>query len=156
MRRHRLSPSRIWARGRRDPATGCLVWQGAHDAKGYGRVRYRGRVVRPHRLAWELSRHRRVPAGKLVTHRCDNPPCFEPRHMRLGTPQSNMREASLRGRLCHGERHPRAKLTGSVVAEARSVHQAGLATFAVLAAESGVAPATIREAVVGVTWRHVQ
>lgn len=150
-----LPANRIWARTRRDTATGCLLWLGAHDAKGYGRVRFRGRLVRVHRLAWQLARRRSVPAGRLIAHRCDRPPCLEPQHLRSSTHLQNMAEARERGRLAIGSRHGQAKLTEQVVALARLQVAMHHVTVRELAAAAGVASSTMADAIRGTTWSHV-
>ena len=71
--------------------SGCLIWMGATDAHGYGRI-YAGRKVVPvHRYAWERE-HGSIPEGMVVDHRyhCD-PSCCEVSHLRLATRTENRR-----------------------------------------------------------------
>ena len=43
-----------------------------------------------HRLAWEAFNAEPIPDGLLVLHKCDNPKCFNPHHLFLGTQRDNM------------------------------------------------------------------
>jgi hypothetical protein len=79
----------------------CWEWGGTRDKDGYG-FRSLGVWInrRAHRLAWAWANgmwHRNggdtaIPAGMFVLHSCDNPPCCNPAHLRLGTHEENMRE----------------------------------------------------------------
>jgi hypothetical protein len=87
---------------------GCWVWQGTVN-RGYGRVglpvrkpRKAWRVQPPrlysaHRLSWEVH-HGPIPPGMLVCHRCDNPSCWNPDHLFLGTNADNNRDGRSKGR----------------------------------------------------------
>lgn len=45
-----------------------------------------------HRLAWEAFNAEPIPDGLLVLHKCDNPKCFNPHHLFLGTQKDNMQD----------------------------------------------------------------
>lgn len=88
---------RIWDRKNVTPS-GCWEWTGACVTKGYGHITSgRGRQITVHRVAFELT-NGPIPAGMFVLHRCDNPPCFNPEHLFLGTNLDNMRDAKSKGR----------------------------------------------------------
>ncbi len=53
--------------------------------------------VAAHRYAWILT-HGEPEAGQHVLHKCDNPPCCNPAHLRLGTHDQNMAEMAAKGR----------------------------------------------------------
>ena len=78
--------------------SGCLVWTGYVNQKGYGRIGVNGRLLRTHRLAWSLANDQPVPEGKMILHSCDNPPCCEPSHLRPGTQAENTADMIARGR----------------------------------------------------------
>jgi len=90
---------------------GCLEWQGARLASGYGLIG-RGRrdegMAYVHRLAWELA-HGPIPDGMFVCHHCDNPPCCNVEHLFLGTHADNMADMVTKGRACGGGRHMTAR-----------------------------------------------
>lgn len=59
----------------------CLLWQGALDVKGYGRVKRDGHRL-AHRYAWALV-NGPIPAGTTVDHLCFTRRCVNPDHLRL-------------------------------------------------------------------------
>jgi len=98
-------------RAKRTP-TGCLEWTqrcmkpyGRSVARGYGIISVweNGKVrnISIHRKSFELF-NGPIPDGLCVLHRCDNPPCFEPSHLFLGTRQENNADMFQKGRNRHG------------------------------------------------------
>ena len=68
----------------------CLLWVGAKDHEGYGRVNASGERVSAHRYAWQRI-HGPIPDGMKVDHKlhCDVS-CCNVDHLRLATNAQNM------------------------------------------------------------------
>lgn len=86
-----------------DEATGCWNWRGA-KVFGYGVTSYQNRQVRAHRLAMHLWRRMDIRDPRAVLHRCDNPSCFNPKHLFLGTQLENIRDMVSKGRHCNSKK----------------------------------------------------
>lgn len=87
-----------------EPNTGCWLWPGTVRARkgkdksvGYGVTRYRGALVKAHRLSFELNKGP-IPAGGQVLHKCDVPLCVNPDHLYVGDHATNMQDVKRRGR----------------------------------------------------------
>lgn len=80
-------------------SSGCWVWTGPTNKKGYGRIGIRvKRASRlAHRAAWLLMVGD-IPPGIFVCHHCDNPPCCNPAHLFLGTNKENKEDSKRKGR----------------------------------------------------------
>lgn len=92
-----------------------LLWDGTYRPSG------RPRFVKAHRLAWTLAYG--DPGDLQVLHRCDNPPCQNPRHLVLGSNADNIRDKVERGRCAPGDDRLgrfRRRLTDEQVAEIRA------------------------------------
>lgn len=104
---NRIAPFEARFRARLEPAdNGCIVWTGARNARGYGRVSTAKipnlpRITYAHRVAYYIATGE-TPA--LLRHTCDNPPCCNPHHLLPGTQQDNMRDAVERGQITRGPR----------------------------------------------------
>lgn len=75
----------------------CWEWQAA-TSSGYGSfgIGYPENIA-AHRYSWMLHSGE-IPDGKIVRHTCDNRPCVNPAHLRLGTKADNFVDMMERGR----------------------------------------------------------
>ena len=151
--------ARIEANTQRLESTGCLIWTGARNADGRGRMVLpaddrRVYAVVP-RVVYVLE-HDVEPGDRLVLHGpCDRPECVAIEHLRLGTFADNVADALERGRARIGTNHPHAKLREidvRFVAERLATH-----TDAEIADALGglVCRRTVNSIRHGETWGHV-
>lgn len=149
---------RFWAKVERTGPNECWLWKGcgSRNRRGeiYGHFRVNGRMTRATRVSYELH-NGPVPAGMVVRHKCDNPPCVNPAHLEVGTQRDNVKDRYDRGRQNHvaGEKHGNAKLTEQNVRDIRSRAAAGANKHA-MAREYGVSNYAIYHAIHG--WKHVE
>lgn len=130
----------------------CIEWPYAHTMFGYGCVQFQGRQDMVHRISYLLT-YGEIPNGQFVCHKCDNPPCFNPLHLFLGTHQENIQDASIKGRMHTGIRNGAAKLGEEDVALIRKVCRANPYINKVRIAEFfGVCRATIGNIISGRNW----
>lgn len=126
----------------------CWPWTGGSDTHGYGHttdfIGDRRVNQKAHRVSYRIASGRAIPAGMQVLHSCDNPPCVNPRHLRLGTVRDNMNDKMARGRNVAP-----AKLTLEQVAEIR----ASTEPQKVVAARYGISPSNVSRVRTRDTWR---
>lgn len=135
----------------------CIEWNGMRTEKGYGYLQgllsENRRLLLAHRVAWRLF-HGRIPGAKQVCHKCDNPPCVNPRHLFLGTNRENKDDCMAKGRTAKGERNGNCRLEATNVVTIRRYIQQGL-THVEIGRRIGIDPTTVSQIRRGVTWRHV-
>ena len=91
--RPRVDPARrFWQKV--DTTGDCWNWTAQLNKDGYGRFWDGTRKVLAHRFAWE-ERNGEVPSGMQIDHKCINPKCVNPEHLRVVTQSQNMQ--NLRG-----------------------------------------------------------
>ena len=162
-----------------DPKTGCWLWTGGCDGRGYGRIRRKGRNdVQVTRVVWE--REYGPITGQLnVLHKCDVPRCVNLSHLFLGTQLDNVRDMINKGRGTHlfqprekngkhvrlrendaslgncGEQSHFARLKEEQVLKIRIMLNCGLRCkdIAVL---FQVGVTTIKDIKLGKSWRHMK
>jgi DNA-binding CsgD family transcriptional regulator len=136
-------PERVLQRLRPAAVPGqCWTWDGAHDDKGYAKLRN----ARVSRILLGLT-DPRIEAR----HRCDNPPCVNPEHLEPGTHAQNMADMVARRRQPRGERRRNAKLTATQV----HVIREDLRSARAIAEDFGVSADLIAQIKRGETWTHV-
>lgn len=68
---------------------GCIEWDGAIDANGYGRKNVKDKWCAAHRLAWEKV-NGKIPDDLQIDHVCRNRKCVNPNHLELVTRKENI------------------------------------------------------------------
>ena len=87
------------------PEHGCWMWPSYRDPKGYGCIIFDGFKFPVHRLSFKHYKGA-IPKAMVVMHECDNPACFNPNHLYLGTQKENVHDMMRKGR--HGSRRKSA------------------------------------------------
>lgn len=99
----------------------CWEWKRGKSGAGYGEIKVPNiaRVMYAHRVAWGIT-HGDIPDGMHILHKCDNPPCCNPKHLFLGTQADNVQDCVKKGRRAkkirwniRGEKHWNSKLSDS-------------------------------------------
>jgi HNH endonuclease len=108
----------------------CIVWNGARNRDGYGRVylpKTNSFDWKVHRVVWSLYWQKEIPKGLWLLHQCDNPPCCNPYHFRLGTNTENSLERDSRNRTgrMYGWKNPATKLSAEQIKEIKDLSQLG-------------------------------
>lgn len=79
----------------------CWMWTGPKTPARYGTLKMMVHGVPlflAHRVAWSVANDAPIPKGMHVLHSCDQPPCCNPSHLRLGTNAENVKDSVLKGR----------------------------------------------------------
>lgn len=84
--------------------SGCWLFTGFRDRQGYGEIRINNprKMEKAHRTSYKLFIGN-IPNGMCVLHKCDNPPCCNPKHLFLGTKTDNAKDRDRKGRTPKGE-----------------------------------------------------
>ena len=138
---------------------GCWNWTGSRNSEGYGNTMIGSRrdgsrrTAKAHRVSFFIFTGI-SPEGYDVCHKCDNPSCINPNHLFLGTEKDNMRDMVRKGRESRlpSEKCSSTKLTKDQVIEAKQLKRHGTSYY-LLAKMFGVSKSTIRQAVIGETWK---
>lgn len=130
-------------------STGCFVWQRALKGpapNNYGHLRVHGRLMTAHRFAYERRHGEGSADGLQVLHRCNNPQCVNPGHLKLGTMLENQAQKA---------RDLRAgkKLTPAKVRRIRTWLARGVAQH-IIAKQFGVCQMNVSYIARGLIWSH--
>lgn len=134
----------------------CWEWRGHRGTEGYGVITACGQPWRAHRLSWIIA-NGDIPKGMCVLHKCDNPPCVNPKHLFLGTRIDNSKDKVAKGRQVHlrGELSGNSKLTDEQVIAIRMAYSNSAITQNQLAKKYRVTEENIKHIIDGKTWCHV-
>jgi hypothetical protein len=132
----------------------CWEWQGA-KMNGYGQIRVGNRTRLVSHVAYEAFVGQ-LRQGECVLHKCDNPPCFNPSHLWVGSHADNVADKMRKGRYVlppSGEQNPNAKLTNQQATQIRQMALQG-ASRRSIANLFGVAHCTVSEIIRGRSYKN--
>lgn len=81
-----------------EPNSGCWLWTGAYDGKGYGQMRIEGKNKIATHISLQLAGDPRTIDKPCALHKCDNPSCVNPAHLWWGTRKENTADMVSKGR----------------------------------------------------------
>lgn len=131
----------------------CWEWRGTLDAGGYGvfSVGPRGaaKQYRAHRVALELAIGRLLEPDEESCHRCDNPPCVNPRCLFPGTKADNQHDKRRKGRAARGTTN---RGGGKLTAADVRVIRGACGTFTEIGRAFGVSRVAVAKIKKGKLW----
>jgi hypothetical protein len=137
-----------------EPFSGCWLWIGNTDRKGYGQLMINKRAYSAHRLAWTFNKGE-IPHGLCVLHKCDTPACVRPDHLFLGNQRDNIHDCIAKGRFNpgrqKGEINGQAKLSEDQV---KLIRNSALSSR-VLGRQFGMSHSHIRSIKQRKSWSHL-
>jgi len=139
-----------------EPNSGCWLWIGAYSSFGYGQL-WGGKSfgvpgnIAAHQASWIFNRGP-IPDGMVIMHKCDNPSCVNPDHLRVGTFKDNTADMLRKNRSPKGESSYRAILKE---ADIKVIRDRSI-PIKELTKRFGVTKAAIDNIRLRRSWRHVQ
>lgn len=134
---------RFWAKVEKLGDDDCWNWTGSSRPAGYGVISKNGKQTSATHVSLEIH-GTVIPSGLWVLHKCDNPRCVNPKHLYVGTPKQNSKDAVLRNRF-------KRKLTPEQALEIKKSSKEAV----VLANEYGVSDGLIYAIRNGRKWANV-
>ena len=116
---------------------GCWEWTGERNKAGYGIIYFWNKKALVHRVSAFYYKGFDLESKLFVCHHCDNPACYNPDHLFVGTHLDNVADSVRKG----GKKYPR-KLTIEQVRGIRKRAKAGVGKK-ILAEEFKVSAKTI-------------
>ena len=120
----------------------CWIWTGSTDPKGYGIARVNGMSHRAHRYVY-AALVEEIRPGMVIDHRCGNPRCVNPEHLRQVSNAENTQFGK------------RAKMDADKVRAMRHEYARGLWTQEALAKRYGLHVETVRGILLKRSWANV-
>jgi hypothetical protein len=88
---------RFWKKVTFEPNSGCWLWTASLSKAGYGQFVLEGIPLKAHRFSYEMLVGE-IPRGSIILHKCDNPACVNPAHLRPGSYKDNVQDSIAKGR----------------------------------------------------------
>ena len=159
MRIDAATVKRFWDRVPSRPEAGCWEWSGTTSGPGYGMLHTPEGARGAHRISPVINIGP-IPAGFVVMHKCDNPSCVNPDHLKAGTQRENILDKWAKGRAvlptnkARGSKQGLSKLHEHDIPVIRDRISKGEPDCRI-AKDYGVDHGAIRNIRKGISWKHV-
>lgn len=97
--------ARFWSHVRKADGNACWEWQSTFFNNGYATFKMQGKQRHAARVAYEFAFgpiEGHVPGHpekeRVIMHKCDNPKCVRPDHLKLGSDADNIKDMLAKGR----------------------------------------------------------
>lgn len=131
--------------------TRCIPWPFRTDRLGYGLATIGGVQRRANNWVCRLAHGEPYLIWKHAAHRCGNPSCVNPNHLRWATHAENMADKNRHGTSNHGERNGKTRLTAEDVLAIRAAPP----VLAPLMEKYGMSRHGISKIRSGKRWSHI-
>ena len=148
---------RFWNNVNKGADHECWGWLASSDSCGYGRFRFRSKLLSAHRVSWEIH-NGKIPNGLHILHKCDNPNCVNPNHLSLGTHQDNMNDRGAKKRTSggnlKGEANKASRFSESDIITMRDLAKQGVKQKEI-ASQFGTTQPVISNIINHKYWTHI-
>ena len=149
---------RFWNNVDKKTDNECWEWKSTILNTGYGQFSIKAiHKYSSHRVAYSLFNNIELTNEQFILNSCDNIPCCNPHHLRIGTHLENMKDMKDRKRtfIPSGEKHPNVKLTEKDVLEIRSKYIPRKYSIYKLAEEYNITYQTVHDIIKRKKWKHI-
>lgn len=134
----------------------CWLWIANKSNRNYGMFAINNKKVSAHRYSYKYH-YGSIPNGLYICHKCDNPPCVNPKHLYAGTQSDNLKDAANKNRRVYtsrqGSKNNLSKLKEIDVLKIRSLSKNK--TYKEIANMFNVDPTNIGYIIRRRTWTHI-
>ena len=132
----------------------CWTWKGYCNKAGYGIFNW-NRHIKAHRFVYECY-NGSISTDIFVCHTCDNPPCCNPNHLKLGTDMDNKQDMVQKNRQAFGTANGMSKLNDEIIIEILEGIRSGKYTsLQQICSAHSIAESPIRDIFNRKLWSHV-